>query len=300
MKQYKIGALFLATFALFACKDEQVVTKSSAETTEQQQAVEASTIPLISAEPTTLIQEKKCFKDERCYEIDMKGLKTNVDWIDHYFQTQAREYLIPEDSGLSPEEADKAKAHWQQLSFEQLKAEYIKSIADLFNDPEYAPIGYAFEYQPRFIAQHQQLAMFVDYFSLYSGGAHGIYGTRFSNFDLQTKKLLKLDDILLPNQQLKFNELLQNAFLYYLSTVENEQSLEKLQQLLQERESMGWKLVPTDNFTFTYEGVLFNYRPYELGAYAEGEIQLLIPYNALIGVAKPSYLFNTTKSIISE
>ncbi|MFC0324036.1 RsiV family protein [Gallibacterium melopsittaci] len=300
MNQYKWGVLCLASIALFACKEDKTVVQSAVATTATQQSV-AETIPLVSAEPTTIIQEKKCVVDDRCYEIDLKGLKTNVDWIDHYFQSEMREYLFPEGKDLLPEEVDKVKARWKQLPFDQLKSEYVKNIADLFSDAEHAPIGYSFEYQPRFIGQRQQLAMFVDYFYLYSGGAHGIYGTHFSNFDLKEKKLLKLDDILLPNQQLKFNALLRNAYLYYISTVENEQDPDKLEQLLKERESIpGGQLEPTDNFTFTYEGLLLSYLPYELGSYAEGEIQLLIPYSALIGVVKPDYLFNTTKTIISE
>lgn len=54
-----------------------------------------------------------------------------------------------------------------------------------------------------------------------------MYSTNFVNFDLKNKKVLKLDDILLANQQEKFNQLLKQAYLDYLSLTEYEESNNK-------------------------------------------------------------------------
>lgn len=295
MKLYKWGVLCLSGVALFACKEEKVAEKV---TPPQNEAKDQ--LPLVSAKTVTFLRDEKCFAEDRCYQLDLQSLATNVDWINQYFDDAARKLLQVNDPNLSEAESAKKQAEWDKLPLDQLKKAYIDDVASLFKDAEYAPFGYSLEYQPRFMAQNQQLAMFSDYFFHYAGGAHGIYATHFINFDLKAKKVLSIDDVLLPNQRKAFNNLLQEAYLDYVASVENEPDHDKAEQLLQERADMGWAAEPTNNFTFTYNGMLLSYPPYELGAYAEGEIQLLIPYERLIDVVKPEYLFNTTKTIISE
>lgn len=45
------------------------------------------------------------------------------------------------------------------------------------------------------------------------------------------------------------------------------------------------------NYTFTQEGVLFYYNPYEIAAYARGSIFFTIPYHELNGIVKKDLLF---------
>src|SRR5699024_4765500 len=118
--------------------------------------------------------------------------------------------------------------------------------------------------------------------------------------DLKTKKLLDLEEILLPGKQREFSELLRDAYLEYISVAESEPDQAKAEKRLLEREDSGWIAEPTNNFAFAYNGLLLDYFPYMLGSFAEGEIQLLIPYSRLIDIVKPEYLFNTTKTTISE
>ncbi|OBW95640.1 RsiV family protein [Gallibacterium salpingitidis] len=298
MKVYKWGALCLSGLALFACKEEKVAKPAAVA---QQQKVEApAPLPLVSSKPVTFLQEEKCFANDRCYQLDVQSLETNVDWINQYFQNEARKLLTVNNFELSKEETAKIQAEWDKLPLAELKKTYVADVAALFKDAEYAPYGFSLEYKPRFIAQNQQVAMFTDYFYHYAGGAHGVYATHFTNFDLKTKKVLHIDDVLQPNQRREFKNLLREAYLEYLASMENEQDQDKAEQLLQERLDMGWEAEPTDNFTFTYSGILSSYPPYMLGSYAEGEIQLLIPYERLIDIVKPEFLFNTTKTIISE
>lgn len=264
-----------------------------------------TTIPLVQAESTTILQESKCFgaENSQCYTLDVQSLTTNVAWINDYFQQALRGFLEPELLVFAEnreQQADK-KAEWAKLSLEQLKKAYVDSVAALFStNNEDIPIGYSLEYKPRFIAQNQQLAMFTAYLYAYTGGAHGMYSTHFVNFDLKNKKVLKLDDILLANQQEKFNQLLKQAYLDYLSLTEYEESNNKAEQILADRAEMGWIVEPTDNFTFRYDGLVLSYPPYDLGPYAAGEIELFIPYRKLLGVLKSEYLFNTTETIITD
>jgi hypothetical protein len=45
------------------------------------------------------------------------------------------------------------------------------------------------------------------------------------------------------------------------------------------------------NYTFTKDGVLFFYNPYEIAPYARGPIEFTIPYNELEGIVKKDLLF---------
>ena len=45
------------------------------------------------------------------------------------------------------------------------------------------------------------------------------------------------------------------------------------------------------NYTFTKEGVLFYYNPYEIAAYARGAISFTIPYKELDGIVKTDLIF---------
>ena len=45
------------------------------------------------------------------------------------------------------------------------------------------------------------------------------------------------------------------------------------------------------NYTFTRQGVLFYYNPYEIAAYARGAIEFTIPYSELEGIVKKELVF---------
>jgi hypothetical protein len=47
---------------------------------------------------------------------------------------------------------------------------------------------------------------------------------------------------------------------------------------------------PTNNFCITKKGILFLYNPYEIAAYAMGEIELFIPFEELKTVVNPRFL----------
>ncbi|WP_020569462.1 RsiV family protein [Neolewinella persica] len=94
----------------------------------------------------------------------------------------------------------------------------------------------------------------------YTGGAHGNHYTILHTFSTDSVQLLTFDDIFLPGQVAE---------------------LEKL--LTQKAKAIGLgyqtETVPvTENIAFTKEGLLFDYPPYEIASYADGEIEIVLPY----------------------
>lgn len=118
----------------------------------------------------------------------------------------------------------------------------------------------------------------IGYSSYYfGGGAHGNYGTTLASYDLATKKTLTLDAVFKPNYQKTLSIALEKA----LRKKYKFNPKEPLTQFLFDN-----KIDPTANFALTRKGILFSYPPYEIAAYAMGEIQLYIPFDEIRGVLK--------------
>jgi hypothetical protein len=111
----------------------------------------------------------------------------------------------------------------------------------------------------------------------YQGGAHGSHGTTLASYDLVTKKQLKLDDVFKPNYKKTLTAALEKA----LRKKYNLNPKESLAQFL-----FDPTIATTENFAVTRKGILFDYPPYEIAAYAMGEIQLYVSFEELKTVLK--------------
>jgi len=119
---------------------------------------------------------------------------------------------------------------------------------------------------------------FWDYW--FTGGAHGNYATFLQAFDLQTKKEITLQDVFVPGYEKTIKPALEQA-------VRNRFGISK-------SEPIGSVLfdndiATTENFGLTGKGVVFNYPPYEIAAYAAGEIRLFIPYSEILSLLQPEF-----------
>jgi hypothetical protein len=109
----------------------------------------------------------------------------------------------------------------------------------------------------------------------FTGGAHGNYGTILATYDLKAKKQVVLSDIFRPKYQKTLSTALEKALRkkYKLN------AKEPLNGFLFEN-----TIQATNNFALTHKGILFNYPPYDIAAYAVGEIQLYVPFEEINAV----------------
>lgn len=114
----------------------------------------------------------------------------------------------------------------------------------------------------------------------YSGGAHGNYGTRLFTIDLERGKLLTLGDVLQGNYESRLTNALGTAAREYFELGRDD----ALSIVLFED-----AVHPTENFALTSSGILFDYPPYDIAAYAVGEIQLFVPFERLRNNLHPAY-----------
>ncbi len=109
----------------------------------------------------------------------------------------------------------------------------------------------------------------VSYFSHeYAGGAHGVYGHTYFNFDVKTGKLIKLKDILHADdhQFIKF----------YIDRLTKEYTMEDGEVPFLQTPKKA-----SENFFILPEGITFSYYPYELMGFAAGEPELFLSWEEL-------------------
>jgi hypothetical protein len=111
----------------------------------------------------------------------------------------------------------------------------------------------------------------------YSGGAHPNYGTGLKTYDLKKEQVLRLNDVFKPNSEKALGRALENAFRKQYG-LKADESLEKI--------LLDNEIMPNDNFCLTSNGILFNYTPYEIASYAQGEIRIFLPFEAVKEIRK--------------
>ncbi|MEO5783497.1 MAG: DUF3298 domain-containing protein [Ginsengibacter sp.] len=111
----------------------------------------------------------------------------------------------------------------------------------------------------------------------YSGGVHGNYGSNFYCFDLNGKKRMELYDIVSADS-ITMQHVAEKYFRmqYNVKTALNEVLFEN-------------NLAANDNFYFNEKGIGFLYNPYEVASYAQGEINVFIPFTALEKFILPGF-----------
>lgn len=206
--------------------------------------------------------------------------KTKNAAVDQFVEKELRNGMIGDSLGrlyrAVPEifkllKDDFFARYQEEVDFEAVAGEDAFSMA-MWNYEEYSEAG---------VAYNQNNLLTVGYLSYaYYGGAHGMYATSYISYDLKNKKRLQLSDVFKPGYEEKIPLALERA----LRRQFNLQSDQLLTEILFE-ESIGL----TDNFGLTGKGIYFNYVPYEIAAYAAGEIKIYIPFMEIKDLLQPAF-----------
>jgi hypothetical protein len=154
-----------------------------------------------------------------------------------------------------------------------------------FNNGDSEMINYAVENKVRIIYRDARFLSLAHFKYDYTGGAHGNYGTNYTCIDLQKEKKLELSDLLDTFEaRYTLKTLLEKAYREQYN-IPDEQSVS---------ETLLVDSIPiSDNFFVTGKYLAFGYNPYEIGAYAMGEILLYVPLKDLAGYLRPGILRET-------
>ncbi|AKD37887.1 hypothetical protein I926_02795 [Pasteurella multocida subsp. multocida OH4807] len=199
---------------------------------------------------------------EYCASLRLISQKTNVEWLNQFLDDLALSILT---------ETKSSKQGIEQL------------VQNWFNDvlPELeSSRSWDYSREIHFIGQRGRMATFSVITSYYTGGANGLYDTQFLNIDLNDRVIYRLEDLLIAPDKL--------PMLTQLLCDKNMARLHNLSALPQHINSDEFEAI--DNFVFTINGLTFRYPVYSLGSYAEGEIDLVLPYSQLRDIIKPEFL----------
>lgn len=113
---------------------------------------------------------------------------------------------------------------------------------------------------------------------LYTGGAHGMPGRGFINYDREQDRELKLADVLLPGKEGAFWRVAAKAHQRWLLANQHDTAF-----------SQQWPFQQTANVALLSDTVLLKYDVYSIAPYSGGHPELSIPYAELSAILKPEY-----------
>jgi hypothetical protein len=175
---------------------------------------------------------------------------------------------------------DKIKEIIQSFQKKELHKEiddeaYSSSSFDLYEHSSY----HIFAITPNILTMEKT-------FSSYGGGAHGNYAITYQNINKTTKKELKLQDIIKPNQSKAFEKFVEKFY-------KKKHNLSKLDNL----KDIGWfsnTFTLAENFAITPQGLYFLYNIYEVQPYAMGQETILLPYEKIESFLSEKYFDKAT------
>lgn len=167
-----------------------------------------------------------------------------------------------------------------QTFLEKDKNEYFASVKEKDNDwiaDIQHPQNWDTAYFMKLKSNTNDFLQIEYMFSSYEGGAHGNYGFSERVFDLKNNKKLTLKDITsMPKARLEAL-LLKNINTIPSGTTDSQGAVKNSDMLL-------LKTIPAnENFYFDEKNLYFHYSPYEIAAFAAGDIIIPVSWEELKG-----------------
>ncbi len=129
--------------------------------------------------------------------------------------------------------------------------------------------------------ENKQMITIAHYSFEFTGGAHGNYGTSLATIQKSSGKKLAIGDVL--------NAAGIKALPAILDRVARMQFEIKNNKPLDQNYFLVNAIPVSENFYVTDSGIGFLYAPYQIKSFADGEINLLVPFTALTSYLQPAF-----------
>lgn len=120
---------------------------------------------------------------------------------------------------------------------------------------------------------------YEDYFYGFRGGAHGMYAIRFVSYDLEKNAPVTYSSLFKDDCEEQVRELIFES----IAADDDYMSGHKLTSLSQVKSyvnnNLGGVLLPIPQPALLNSGIVFCYQPYDIGPYADGALQVVVPYD---------------------
>jgi hypothetical protein len=159
------------------------------------------------------------------------------------------------------------------VSFDNCINSILTSLDDTASIGSSLNVGYGITTNDNYI-----LGFYISQWSYGAGAAHGAGMSNYYNIDLKTGEQIKLDELLLPGYVDTLNKIAEKLF-------------------VAQNGNAGWNFDSgsfklNDNFVITTAGLLYQYNVYEIGSYAAGAPEVLIPYRSIDALINPDGLLS--------
>ncbi len=295
-----------AAMALSACQPKQPEPKKE-EKIAQSQVTQAQAFTLAGDTEKLTLNLPEC-DGNSCPDLNVERLASNQAFIDEFMDQQVLKQLeqavdispkslqtgqqvtAASENGkdLNPVQASEAAAsetiETPKQKLEKQVAPYLQTFLSLDRELKALSTNHQISLmiKPKILNAAQPLATVVLNSSSYLGGAHGSSSQYYYNFDLKKKKLVTLNEILLPRQKAVLEQKAYEEFKRWVIDSRLADSVEEYEQ--------AWKFSLSDNFYLSTQGLILQYGEYEIGPYVVGLPRLTLPYEQLQSVLKKEYL----------
>ncbi len=157
-------------------------------------------------------------------------------------------------------------------SVESIAVNFIDEFKTIPQELTGASSGWELSQTISIINENAKIIALQHEFYAYTGGAHGMPGQFFINIEKNSGQVLSLADILSSEEHAAFLNIAKSKF-YEQRELPADQSLGQAGYWFNDETFY----VP-DNFSITGDGLLFLYNPYEIASYADGMIELFVPF----------------------
>lgn len=140
--------------------------------------------------------------------------------------------------------------------------------------------GWASYLQAKVREQHGDITVIELSSYLYTGGAHGMPGRGFINYDRAADRELRLEDLLIPGQEGRFWRVARQAHQRWLADNGHAADADFIAQ---------WPFQQTPHVALLKDSVLLKYDVYSIAPYSSGHPELRIPHAQLDGILQPQY-----------
>ena len=296
-------SILITTLGITACQPKK--TEPEAVEPEQTQT-EQQSLKLVGDTEKLNLSLPKC-DGKNCPEISIERLNSNQAFIDQFIDQKiiqelaqileiAPQQAVSEASAIenaataadaptsNPTAAAIAQVETLAQKLEKQTLPYVQSFLALDQELKALSSNHKISLmiKPKILNADQPLATVVLNSSSYLGGAHGASAQQYYNFDLEKKKLVLLNDILLDKQRPQLERKAYEAFKQWVIASELSTNVQEYEQ--------AWKFKLSENYYLGQQGLILQYAEYEIGPYVAGLPRLTIPYAELQGIVKAAYL----------
>lgn len=241
--------------ALSAVNAENETLKAELEKAQKNVALQVEIVKIF--DKSEVIKHAPKPKEE--YQLEETGVahfvaipKTNLAWLNQLFINKVYD---PEALKTTPNPTE-------QDLVAQSEKNYQGMLADAKGEPV---LGIEESIRSDYLGQRNHIASFMMQAYSYGGGAHGMHHTAYINVDLNKKAEIRLDDLIGSKNQGKLKKVLWKNY--------SDERLDEKGKYNGFANPKEFRI--SDQFYFDRNGIVFVYPPYELGPYAEGDVEIL-------------------------